>query len=174
MWFCRLIKNCFALKDVDLRWVRVSAKRCRFARRRQLRLSAICWAQTAGFVSLRLLFRKNLCLCQIFFRSAVAENIFDLFRKKKCACLGGAERRRLYQDCHITLWTVFKISLGSVHDDMINSVLCINFANGYQEDFIFCLILLSDLLAKQNQNSTRETMAESSSVIQNECHTPTA
>ena len=49
--------------------------------------------------------------------------------------------------------TVFKISLGSVYDDMINSVLCINFANGCQEDFIFCLILLSDLLAKQNQNS---------------------
>ena len=56
--------------------------------------------------------------------------------------------------CHIFLWTVFKISLGSVYDDMINSVLCINFANGCQEDFIFCLILLSDLLAKQNQNST--------------------
>ena len=77
-------------------------------------------------------------------------------------------------NCHITLWTVFKISLGSVYDDMINSVLCINFANGCQEDFIFCLILLSDLLAKQNQNSTHETMAEINSVIQNECHTPTA
>ena len=81
---------------------------------------------------------------------------------------------QLFRDCYITLWTVFKISLGSVYDDMIKSVLCINFANGCQEDFIFCLILLSDLLAKQNQNSTHETMAESSSVIQNECHTPAA
>ena len=76
-------------------------RKCRrFARRRQLRLAAVCSAQTAKFVSLRLLFRKNLCLCQIFFRSAVAENIFDLFRERKCACLGGAERRRLYQDRH--------------------------------------------------------------------------
>ena len=133
MWFCRLIKNCFALKDVDLRWVRVSANPD--PRGAQVFLRSIAWT---------------------------------------CACPGGAERRRLYQDCHITLWTVFKISLGSVHDDMIKSVLCINFANGCQEDFIFCLILLSDLLAKQNQNSTHETMAESSSVIQNECHTPTA
>ena len=81
---------------------------------------------------------------------------------------------QLFLHCHITLWTVFKISLGSVYDDMIKSVLCINFANGCQEDFIFCLILLSDLLAKQNQNSTHETMAEINSVIQNECHTPAA
>lgn len=165
MWFCRLIKNCFALKDVDLRWVRVSANAA---------VSPRCLC-VPSFVSLAVgrptpSFQKSYQVLLSF--SVKGQSC--LLNKKKCACLGGAERCRLYQDCHITLWTVFKISLGSVYDDMIKSVLCINFANGCQEDFIFCLILLSDLLAKQNQNSTHETMAEINSVIQNECHTPTA
>lgn len=49
------------------------------------------------------------CLCVPPFGSlVVGRKLFllclvqrsDLFRKRKCACLGGAERRRLYQDRH--------------------------------------------------------------------------
>ncbi len=52
------------------------------------------------------------CLCVPSFGSlAVGWNSFllclvqrsDLFRKRKCACLGGAERRRLYQDSDYTV-----------------------------------------------------------------------
>ena len=49
-----------------------------------------------------------LSLCSVFRQfSRRAESFLlclvqrsDLFRKRKCACLGGAERRRLYQDRH--------------------------------------------------------------------------
>ena len=98
MWFCRLIKNCFALKDVDLRWVRVSANAA-------VSLVAVNFAfrQFAGR-KLPGLFRCGSSSEKIF---AFVKSFFGvLLRKTYLICFVKESVPVSYQDCDIFLWTL--------------------------------------------------------------------